>query len=103
MAICVFVHPITNSTLWWGSKSDTMSRSPKYTHIINVAHDNGVSLRHKHKIDSTVYTEVPMVDDQFLEYRPDVKKRMAFLSNVATSGIREGMDVSLAKTGPGLF
>jgi hypothetical protein len=58
----VFTHPELQSKLLWGARSDGMSPAKTVSHLINVAHKGGVTLRDKHKKPHITYTEVPLLD-----------------------------------------
>jgi protein-tyrosine phosphatase len=93
----MFTHPETGSVLKWGCKEDAMSPPKSTTHIINVAHTMGVTLRNKHKRTHIKYFEFAMVDDSHMRSNDVLCKEMATISKHAVLSISNAMNTNNAE------
>lgn len=91
MAKRVFCHPVSGSVLLWGGKSDAMSPSNKTTHIVNVAHKYGVTIRAKHQKAHIQYSSYPMVDDELLHLKPRERTAMCEMCECAVADVQAAM------------
>jgi protein-tyrosine phosphatase len=91
MAKRVFCHPVSGSVLLWGGKSDAMSPSNATTHIVNVAHGHGVTIRAKHQKSHIEYSSYSMVDDELLQLTPSKCTAMREMCEWAVADVRTAM------------